>query len=82
MLSADKLRFLRIKHNITQKEMAKQINKSLTWIIKIESGEYRPSEETYQDWLNACYKAQKKEIVKKLGTKIENSEEKIEETNE
>lgn len=55
MLSGDKLKFLRIYHGITQKQMAEYIGKSDRWVRKVESGDERPTREVYADWLNACY---------------------------
>ena len=55
MLSGDKLKFLRIFHNITQMKMAEYIGKSDRWVRKIESGDEIPTEEVYLDWVNACY---------------------------
>ena len=55
MLSGDKLKFLRIFHNITQVKMAEYIGKSDRWVRKIESGDEIPTEEVYLDWVNACY---------------------------
>jgi transcriptional regulator with XRE-family HTH domain len=55
MLSGDKLRFIRIYHNISQKYLADCIGKSDRWVRKIESGEEIPTYEVYVNWLNACY---------------------------
>ena len=55
MLSGDKLRFIRIYHNISQKYLAECIGKSDRWVRKIESGEEIPTKEVHNDWLNACY---------------------------
>lgn len=72
MLSADKLRFLRIYHNISQIEMAECIGKSDRWVRKIESGDEIPTHQVYVDWLNACYgriKPQKKVTEEKSAMK-------------
>lgn len=55
MLSADKLKFLRISHNITQKYMAESIGKSTRWVGMIENGDEIPTHKVYVDWLNTCY---------------------------
>jgi len=55
MLSGDKLRFIRIYNNISQKYLAECIGKSDRWVRKIESGDEIPTHEVYVDWLNACY---------------------------
>lgn len=55
MLSGDKLKFLRIYHDISQKDMASAIDVSDRWVRKIESGDEIPTEELYQKWLDCCY---------------------------
>ncbi len=55
MLSGDRLQFLRIIHNITEKDMAECIGKSDRWVRKIESGEETPTDEVYKAWINTCY---------------------------
>lgn len=64
MLSGDKLHFLRIYHNITQKQMASGIGKSDRWVRMVETGSEVPTEEVYQAWLDTCYSG-KENITKK-----------------
>ena len=40
------------------------IGKSVRYIKYIESGERKPSEETYHNWVNACYGLLDKPIPK------------------
>lgn len=55
MLSADKLRFLRIENHVTQADMAEWCDISIRFVGMIEHGEDNPSEEVYKAWLNRCY---------------------------
>lgn len=72
MLGGDRLKFLRIYHNLTQKYMAECLGCSTRWIKGIERCEVIPTEKMYHDWLNCCYgllKPQKKQS-KKPASKI------------
>ena len=55
MLGGDRLKFLRIYHNLTQKYMAECLGCSTRWIKGIERCEVIPTEKMYNDWLNCCY---------------------------
>ena len=55
MLSADKLRFLRIENHVTQSEMAEWCDVSTRFVGMIEHGDDDPSEEVYNAWVNRCY---------------------------
>ena len=48
MLSADKLRFLRIENHVTQADMAEWCDISIRFVGMIEHGEDNPSEEVYK----------------------------------
>lgn len=55
MLSGDQLRSLRVREKVSQNALAKTIGKSTRYIKMIEHNERMPSEQTYYDWVNACY---------------------------
>lgn len=64
MLSGYHLRAMRIREHVSQNQLAKMIGKSVRYIKYIESGERKPSEETYHNWVNACYGLLDKPIPK------------------
>lgn len=55
MLSGYHLKAMRIREKVSQNQLAKMIGKSTRYIKYIESGERIPSEQTYRDWVDACY---------------------------
>lgn len=55
MLSGDKLKFLRIMHEKTQKEVADFCNVSTRFIGMVEAGQENLSVETYHAFLNCIY---------------------------
>lgn len=55
MLDGYKLKYLRVLHNKTQKQVAEFCDVSKRYITGIERGEFVPSEEIYNAFLNCCY---------------------------
>lgn len=55
MLGGDRLKFLRLYHNLTQAYMAECLGCSTRWIKGIEKCKVIPTEKMYNDWLNCCY---------------------------
>ncbi len=64
MLSGDQLKALRIREKVSQNNLSKMIGKSTRYIKMIEHNERTPSEQTYYDWVNACYGLLDKPIPK------------------
>lgn len=55
MLSGDRLKYLRYMHGKTQKQMAQWCDITVRYVAGIERGEFIPSPEIYEAWLNCCY---------------------------
>lgn len=55
MLSGDRLKFLRYMHGKTQKQMAQWCDCTTRYVAGVERGEFIPSEEIYNAWINCVY---------------------------
>ena len=55
MLNGSKLKYLRVIHNKTQKQVAEWCDIGIRYVKSIESGEEIPSEYTYNAFLNCIY---------------------------
>lgn len=55
MLDGTKLKLLRILHNKTQKQIASFCDITPRYVSGIERGEFIPSQEIYEAYLNCCY---------------------------
>lgn len=65
MLTGNKLQYLRRLKGYSQKHIADCIGVSERWIGKVENEGERPSEETYNLWLQALYGSIKPKPKKK-----------------
>lgn len=84
MLSGFQLKMLRIKKNVTQKQVADELNVTKNFISMVENQHRFFNEEQYQQYINAIYKHEsdkkktksksKKNTRKKAKKKIENIE--------
>lgn len=55
MLTAEKLKFLRMLHNLTQKEVAEYLGVTRNYISQVENGKLTYSKEKCKEILNAIY---------------------------
>lgn len=81
MLNGSKLKYLRIIHNKTQKQVADWCDIGIRYVKSIESGEEIPSEQTYHAFLNCIYGVGKPVPKTKVNGKKKNIED-VEEINE
>lgn len=66
MLSAEKMKLVRLLNNVTQKEIGDMMGVSKNYISMIENGKHYYSSEQCNKYLNAIYKiAQEKKRPKK-----------------
>ncbi|NME94596.1 helix-turn-helix transcriptional regulator [Clostridium cochlearium] len=56
MLSQEKMKFLRVLHNISQKELAKEIGCTRNHISMVENRKNVCTEEFYKNYIKAIYK--------------------------
>lgn len=79
MLSAEKLKYLRLLHNVTQQELGNMIGTSKNYISELENRKKTYSQQVHDKIVNAIYKIseQKKlkeedvtEIVKDVGEEV------------
>ncbi|MCR1971665.1 helix-turn-helix transcriptional regulator [Clostridium cochlearium] len=56
MLSQEKMKFLRVLHNISQKELAKEIGCTRNHISMVENRNNVCTEDFYQKYIKAIYK--------------------------
>jgi len=56
MLSADKLKFLRIHRKLKQRQIADYVGVSLRYVKMVENGKRTLSQEKYDKWIEGIYK--------------------------
>lgn len=81
MLSADKLKHLRLLHGISQIELGKEMGITKNYISMVENRKQNYTQEWHDKYVNAIYKvaeAKKKEVLK--ATEVKEIEEVLEET--
>ena len=76
MLSPDKLKFLRLIHDVTQKEIGDEMGTSKNYISMMENGKRSYSKEQHNKYVNAVYKVSAKNKSKEK--EVENEENKKE----
>lgn len=64
MLSPEKLKYLRLLHNLNQTDVARRIGATKNYISEVENGKAVYSQEMHDKIVNAIYKASQE---KKLG---------------
>lgn len=69
MLSPSKLKYLRLLHNLTQTDIAKELHVTKNYISQIENGKLTYSQEQHNKIVNAIYKVseQKKKQKENVG---------------
>lgn len=55
MLSGEQLKFLRYYNSKTQQQVADWCNISIRYVKMVEQNQERPSDETYNAWINCIY---------------------------
>ncbi|WP_163289371.1 helix-turn-helix domain-containing protein [Clostridium sporogenes] len=80
MLSAEKLKFLRLLHNITQKEIGAEMGISKNYISMIENRKETYSQEWHDRYVNAVYKIAEQKKNEKNIEKVEEIKEEIKKT--
>lgn len=87
MLSAEKLKYLRLIHNITQQQIADELGVSKNYISMVENRKHVYSAEQHDRIVNAIYKISKKmkqeeekiiEVAEDVQNEIKNNKEKVE----
>ncbi|OFI04966.1 helix-turn-helix domain protein [Clostridium acetireducens DSM 10703] len=71
MLSAEKLKFLRLLHGISQIELGKELGISKNYISMVENRKTSYSEEWEEKYINAVYKIAEKKKNEKNIDKVE-----------
>lgn len=82
MLSAEKMQFLRRIHNVTQIEVAKELNCTKNLISMIENRKQNCSDEWQKNYINAIYKIAEQKKKKDVFKETEELKEEVEEIKE
>ncbi|MBV4427607.1 helix-turn-helix domain-containing protein [Clostridium tyrobutyricum] len=72
MLSPDKLKFLRLIHDVTQKEIGDEMGTSKNYISMMENGKRSYSKEQHNRYVNAVYKVSSIKKNKKVEEEQDN----------
>lgn len=72
MLSPDKLKFLRLIHDVTQKEIGDEMGTSKNYISMMENGKHGYSKAQHDKYVNAVYKVSSIKKNKKVEEEQDN----------
>jgi transcriptional regulator with XRE-family HTH domain len=72
VLSPDKLKFLRLIHDVTQKEIGDEMGTSKNYISMMENGKRSYSKEQHNRYVNAVYKVSSIKKNKKVEEEQDN----------